>query len=135
MKDKLIELLRAGEREFAKECRKHFDCRECSCFIFGYSPNCLDALTADYLMANGVTIQRWIPVEERLPDVNKGKGGYECVGVIARIEGRKATVYRIYERAINRGKTVYRWKYPWDRISDEKVTHWMPLPEPPKEET
>ena len=56
MKNKLIELLRAGEREFAKECRKHFDCKECSCFIFGYSPNCLDALTADYLMANGVTI-------------------------------------------------------------------------------
>ena len=68
MKNKLIELLRAGEREFAKECRKHFDCKECSCFIFGYSPNCLDALTADYLLANGVTM---IP-ETGIEDMSDG---------------------------------------------------------------
>lgn len=26
-----------------------------------------------------------------------------------------------------------RWKYYWDRIAYEKVTHWTPLPELPKE--
>lgn len=113
MKNKLIELI----QESVDGCAEYWAGR-----------------IADHLIANGVTIQRWIPVEERLPDVNKKKYGYESVGVIVRIEGQKTATYRIYERAIKRGKTVYRWKYPWERISDEKVTHWMPLPEPPKEE-
>ena len=97
-------------------------------------------LIADLLIAHGVTFAtdnhvggKWIPVTERLPDVNKSKAGYESVGVIVLIEGRKKSAYRTYERAINRGKIVYRWKYPWDRISDENITHWMPLPEMPKE--
>ena len=27
--------------------------------------------TADHLLANGVTIQKWIPVSERLPELDK----------------------------------------------------------------
>ena len=88
----------------------------------------------DKLIAHGVTVQEWISVEERLPNVNTNKSGYERKGVIVCIDGSSAeSAYRVYERACNRGKTVYRWKYPWDTISDENITHWMPLPNRRKE--
>lgn len=74
---------------------------------------------------------RWIPVTERLPDVTSTKSGYEQIYVIA-TDGKYVRPM-IYERACPRGKTVYRWKWIWDRIYDgNPITHWMPLPEPPK---
>ena len=76
----------------------------------------------------------WISVKERLPNVNKApKQQCEWVTVIACIAGR-CTVSRMYERANIRGKVVCRWLYPEGAISYEDITHWMPLPEPPKEE-
>jgi hypothetical protein len=37
--------------------------------------------------------------------------------------------------AIVRGKTVYRWKWPWDRIySDGGIIRWAYLPQPPKKQ-
>lgn len=83
---------------------------------------------ADHLLANGVTVQRWIPVTERLPETN----GFH-VWVIACVDGNKSCV-RLFERATVRGKLVERFKYPWENITYENITHWMPLPEPAKEE-
>ena len=76
----------------------------------------------------------WISVSDRLPNVDKTTSNYEKIGVIAYCKGWSKPQYRIYERTLVRGKKVYRWKYHWDRISDENITHWMPLPEPPKED-
>lgn len=77
--------------------------------------------------------RQWINVKDRPPDVNKTKSGYEHVYVIA-TNGRVVRPM-IYERACVRTKAVYRWKWCWDRIYDDNdITHWMPLPEPPKEE-
>ncbi len=71
---------------------------------------------ADHLIANGVTIQRWIPVTERLPE------RYHAVIVWTR--------YRELGEAIYDGK-----HFRWDCDEDcADVTHWMPLPEPPKGE-
>lgn len=59
----------------------------------------------------------WIPVTERLPE-----DGDFCIC----FDGRMADVLRWDERA---EKWVdYRRSYP-----KYSVTHWMPLPEPPKE--
>ena len=70
------------------------------------------------------TAQRWIPVSEKMPELPNSS--YCSIGVIA-TDG-KTSFYRTYERTVVRGKTVERWMYPWDRISDESITHWQPLP-------
>ena len=58
---------------------------------------------------------KWIPVTERLPEKN---GSY--------------LVY-VYGEATE----MNYWHGKWHRLRDDytkAVTHWMPLPEPPKEE-
>lgn len=75
---------------------------------------------------------QWISVEERLPDVDKTQSGYEKQYVIAATKNGVRPL--MFERACVRDKVVRRWKWAWDRIYDgSPVTHWMPLPEPPKE--
>lgn len=64
----------------------------------------------------------WIRVEDRLPDIGKDilfvlktNFGTKIVG-----EGARRKDYWI--------------QYGWDlKVSNADVTHWMPLPEPPKE--
>lgn len=82
---------------------------------------------ADHLIANGVTIHKWIPVSERLPD----KDGEYLVRL-----NNKSIINLKYERKFG------SFGYWLSIILDEDaewfthygVTHWMPLPEPPKEE-
>ena len=75
---------------------------------------------ADNLIANGVTIQRWIPVTEP----PKKKGCY-FVTVLHWVDGKPVTREAYWNGA--------------DWLSCERrheitprVTHWIPLPEPPK---
>lgn len=76
------------------------------------------ARVADHLIANGVTVQKWIPVTERLPE-----------------QGDVVLIYTKHEDI-----QVFQWDdnyggWVGDRYNYSKrmVTHWMPLPEPPKE--
>lgn len=73
---------------------------------------------ADHLIANGVTVQRWIPVTERLPE----KWGEYLV----MIEGDTVSTTLYYEWAD---------KYWFDFPNGRKfvVTHWMPLPPAPED--
>lgn len=75
--------------------------------------------------------QRWIPVSDKLPVLPNGDWQQRTFIVCA-----KGHVFPLsYEREYVRGKAVERWKWMWNRIYDktEAITHWMPLPEPPKE--
>lgn len=77
----------------------------------------------------------WISVKDRLPDVDKTESQFETTTVIAFMPDCRVNPMR-YERAYVRGKTVRRWKWMWDALYyGDKITHWMPLPEPPKEAT
>lgn len=97
---------------------------------------------ADTLIANGVTIQRWIPVTERLPEerdsiftsfygTEKWQDGMflKCSDtVLASVE---------YEDGKRRVKAIITKDGKWDlskMYRASKVTHWMPLPEAPKGE-
>ena len=78
---------------------------------------------ADYLLENGVTVQRWIPVTERLPD-------HFGAFIVAIREPWKEGVGKDCADFDPFEKT---WvpSLCWDK--GYKVTHWMELPEPPKE--
>ena len=80
---------------------------------------------ADYLVKNGVTVQEWISVNDRLPE----EGEY----VLCVLKG------------FNYGGKIQVCKFvPADEFKDKpyfehfrngfpSVTHWMPLPQAPKE--
>lgn len=80
------------------------------------------------IIADVEPVQEWIPVTERLPDLipcNVGTAYSEAV--IAWTSGRKAMI------AVWDG---IDWIAPFDywEAWGEEITHWMPLPEPPKGE-
>ena len=76
---------------------------------------------ADYLLDSGVTVQEWISVTERLPE-----------------KGEEVLVFDTRENW-----TGFAWLRPdetWTALGFDfpfdlgEVTHWMPLPQPPKGE-
>ena len=77
---------------------------------------------ADYLIDNGVTVQEWISVEDRLPENDQWVLCFmkdKCFGTFS----------------------VFQWNYidwQWNDgnewFDEKEVTHWMPLPQPPKGE-
>lgn len=78
----------------------------------------------------------WISVKERLPlssDVDKTIDVRKTVEVLVAYDGRTVPMY--YDRVLLRGKVVCRWRYTFDRLVNfpEMITHWMPMPKPPKE--
>lgn len=108
--------------------------REAPYNIFGnklgncYFDSCLE-LIADHLISNGVTVQEWIPVTERLPD-NK-----EHDWVLAQVVEDNGFMHipNVMEYRQQRNDWLDE-TYGW--LSEHNgaftVTHWMPLPEPPK---
>lgn len=72
---------------------------------------------------------RWISVEERLPEEN----GYYLVKVCSPHIPVRAYEYKPDREWDDNDKL---WKgYDGSYVFDHFVTHWRPLPEPPKEET
>ena len=76
-------------------------------------------IIADHLISSGVTVQDWISVDDRLPEEKVNcivhykhayfdNDGYWAIGICF-YDGEKFQLNSAY-----------------------KVTHWMPLPEPPK---
>ena len=76
---------------------------------------------ADCLLANGVTVQEWISVNDRLPEDDSDVLAYSRNGE----EGR------IYPA--NYAKGVW-FDCIFKTPATDTTTHWMPLPLPPKGE-
>lgn len=76
---------------------------------------------ADYLLAHGVTVQRWIPVTEWLPD----KQGFYLVASKYGTVGKE-----LFHRIGDDNAPYFGCKW----VQKGHYTHWMPLPEPPKGE-
>ena len=83
----------------------------------------LEEKVADHLIANGVTVQKWISVKERLPEgrsfIVKDTDGY--VGEAYLRDGK---IYWMCDDCEDF----------WRDVKPVDVTHWMPLPMPPKGE-
>ena len=107
---------------------------------------------ADHLIANGVTLQQWIPVSERLPESGvhvlvacevRGQycsGRYVCDGFYAKANTQPSYGYPDecvveYSEEDDEYYLLEGWYEVvknWDDYSsiviDDFVTHWMPLP-------
>ena len=78
-------------------------------------------IIADYLIAHGVTVQKWISVDDRLPGKN-----VNCIvhykHAYCNNDGYWAIGFCFYDGE----------KFQFDQAY--KVTHWMPLPDAPEVE-
>ena len=76
---------------------------------------------AEKLIAHGVTVQEWISVKDRLPEP------WKQVLIYSR--------YDFCEVALYIG-IPGKWRVTWnhDMLDADSVTHWMPIPLPPKGE-
>ncbi len=78
----------------------------------------LEEKIADHMIANGVTVQEWIPVTERLP------------------EDRREVLAVLWEEEVDlvwydKGEGCWKSEFV-NAYEDGEVTYWMPLPQPPK---
>lgn len=94
------------------------------------------AILAKHLAANGVTVQKWIPVAERMPNLTVDKwkdedgstGSFEISDWVWGITTENMQTRVRYETG-----PVFQGWYEEDGKTWE-ITHWMPLPQPPKGE-
>ena len=80
---------------------------------------------ADHLISNGVTVQEWISVDDRLPEYsNDGFADAVLVtdGFVQHMAYFVGGEWRFAESGEIKEPMWYR------------ITHWMPLPKPPKGE-
>ena len=92
---------------------------------------------ADCLLANGVTVQEWISVKDELPE----DSGYYLVVYRDKYNGSISIAFDMYVKC-----NVGEWwesefacditkQFLWAaKLQEQEVTHWMPLPQPPKGE-
>ena len=83
----------------------------------------------EYLQQKEESKPKWISVEERLPEDN--------VSVLVYIASKKENVDSVIAITSHthsmHGYNISGWYSPWQYCFwDREVTHWMPLPEPPK---
>ena len=76
----------------------------------------------DALIENGGTVQEWVSVDDRLPEA----GGYVvCIAKRNPFSRFMPMVVRIEKNG---------WVNPITEQYISEVTHWMPIPQPPKGE-
>lgn len=122
MRDKLIELIKDAEAYSKNECLRTpcFFCEERE----NNKRNCKYGFESDYLIANGVTVQQWIPVSEMPPTYTSNY----LVYLAQPVDGKHFPLGHDIAAYIARDDC-------WDLAGPYIVTHWMPLPAAPKEVT
>ena len=111
VREKLVELLLQEDGV----CEPN-DCKYC-----GVKGSCGYYRTADRLIANGVTVQEWISVDDELPEDDSDVLAYLRIGEESRI------------CPANYAKGMW-FDWIFNTPVTESITHWMPMPQPPKGE-
>ena len=125
VREKLVELIEKASYECDEGTRDLYDMREVADGI------------ADFLIANGVTVQEWISVKDKLPEVVSIHKGYRST-VKKSIRVLCVCVQKSGKTMVKEGYCEWyndypepRWKIPG---TIDEVTHWQYLPQPPKGE-
>ena len=131
VREKLVELLGADI------CKYNY-CEDCECFE--NEEDCFATIKysmADHLIAHGVTVQEWISVDDRLPE----DSGYYLVVYRDKYNESISIDFDMYVKC-----NIGEWwesefacditkQFLWAaKLQEQEVTHWMPLPQPPKGE-
>lgn len=99
---------------------------------------------ADFFLANGVTFakdtdvsSKWISVEDRLPEKTMKclvyRTGYGALGGYVDIATYTPCYMGMDGNPMNGKRLWYKYCGEWGGYEAHGVTHWMPMPEPPKE--
>ena len=122
VREKLIELVKNALRAYGRDLEKVVEPYD---FI------------ADFLIHSGVTIQEWVSVEDKLPEVVSIHKGYRST-VKKSIRVLCVCVQKSGKTMVKEGYCEWyndypepRWKIPGTIY---EVTHWQYLPQPPKGE-
>ena len=118
----------------------------CTTYIYGFpcegclygidaekvESDCVDALLKDalaYIKQLEAVQPKWISVEDRLPEDNLNVLVYAIGDNENSVIAMTDYTHKMY------GYNIEGWHSPWQYFFYEyKITHWMPLPEPPKED-
>ena len=125
VREKLVEIMEdlGCNDEYCKDCEFCNDIDGCV--------HRRKEIIADRLIANGVTLQEWISVKDRLPD-NKE---HDCVLAQVVADNGYMHIPKVMEYRQLRNdwfEETYGWLSEHNGLFS--VTHWMPLPERPKGE-
>ena len=107
VREKLVELVKNALRAYGNDLEKVVEPYE---FI------------ADFLIHSGVTVQEWISVKDGLPD--------PFVSVLVQMPGEDP--FPTVREAFISNDGI--WQNAMFRREPGEVTHWQPMPQPPKGE-
>ena len=122
VKEKLVELICDAKCDVDRICNESDWCDDCP--AENGEANCKEEYIADHLIAHGVTVHEWISVKDRLPEIRERVLVYHDDGMI-----RFGINYGGFDDVVS---SIYLNHNHHTCFS--KVTHWMPLPQPPKGE-
>ena len=120
-KDEIVKALRACGRRSCGDCPY---CKRLDCDTMIFDAADLIEQQAARIAELEAKVPRWIPVEERLPEVHQNTRKSEAMLVYTR---RKLFMVAIWNGIDWLAPTDF-----WDAWGDE-IVYWMPLPEAPKE--
>lgn len=91
-----------------------------------FTPEFIESI-ASHLICNGVTVQKWIPVTERLPELIPCNAGTAYSDAVIVWTDRKKAMIAVWD-GIDFLCAADYWE-AWG----ENITHWMPLPKLPED--
>lgn len=122
MNDELVKALRETDFSDGCPCGAEPLCKDKDCVII-QAADAIEELMRRCEQFQYMPLPAWIPVAERLPLY-----GQDVLAVRTYGDGEKCQEVLMAHIAVWNEETGEKW---WNATN---ITHWMPLPEPPKEE-